>query len=69
MILAPEQKSTVAETRFRDEERKRSLRQKNWLFIYKKKWKDNCLSDSKFSFFPQKKTVSVAEIWGNEIKN
>ena len=32
-------KNTVAETSFRDNERKRSLRQKNWLFIYKKNGK------------------------------
>ena len=30
-------KNMVAETSFRDEERKRSLTQENWLFIYKKK--------------------------------
>ena len=54
----------VAETSFRDEERKRSLRQKNWLFIYKKKWKDNCLSDSKFSFSPQKKKLSQWQEFG-----
>ena len=30
-------KNTVAETTFCDKQRKRSLRQENWLFIYKKK--------------------------------
>ena len=49
--------------------RKRSLRQENWLFIYKNKWKDNCLSDGKFCCFSPKKYVSVTDIWGNEIKN
>ena len=34
-----------------------------------KKWRDNCLSDGKFSCFPPKKHVSVTDIWGNEIKN
>ena len=59
----------VAETSFPDEERKRSLRQKNWLFIYKKKRKDNCLNDGKFSCSPAKKHVSVTDLWENEIKN
>ena len=61
--------NTVAETRFHDEERKRSLRQKNRLFIDKNKWKDNCLNDGKFSCSPPKKHISVTDIWENEIKN
>ena len=40
------------------------------LVVYlQKKWKDNCLSDSKFCYFSPKKHVSVTDIWGNEIKN
>ena len=63
-------KNTVAETSFRDEERKRSLRQENWLFIYKKKNGKIIVSVTVNSVAPlQKKHVSVTDIWGNEIKN
>ena len=55
--------NTVPETSFPDEERKRSLRQKNWLFIYKKKWKDN-VSVTVNSVAPLHKKTSQSQTFG-----
>ena len=61
--------NTVAETSFFNEKRKRSLRQKNRLFIYKKNGKIIVLVTVNSVAPSKKKHVSVADIWGNKIKN
>ena len=57
-------KNTVAETSFRDEERKRSLRQENWLFIYKKKNGNIIVSVTVNSVAPLQKNMSQWQTFG-----